>query len=63
MQELAVSDFPVVRFVECSLFFIQLFHASFSCPPAATSIHNLQDESTSRLMKETESHYIYSKKL
>ena len=47
MQDLAVSDFPVVRFVECSLFFIQLFQASFSCPPAATSIHKLQDESTS----------------
>ena len=72
MQDLAVktklpmstkSDFPVVRFVEWSSFFIQLFQARFSCPPAAISIHNLQDESTSRLIKETGSHYIYSKKL
>ena len=38
------------------------FKLVFSCPPAAISIHNLQDESTSRLMKETESHYSYSKK-
>ena len=56
------SDFPVVRFVECSLFFFQLVQASISCPPAAISSRNLRDESTSRLTKETESHYISSKK-
>ena len=64
MQDLAVetkwpmfhkSDFPVVGFSECSLFFFQLVQATLSCPHAAISSHNLQDKSTSRLMKETES--------
>ena len=45
-----------------SLFFFQLVQASFSSPPAAISSHNLQDVSSSRLMKETESHYISPKK-
>ena len=65
MQDLAVetkwpmfhkSDFPAVRFGECSLFFFQLVQATLSCPHAAISSHNLQDKSTSRLIKETESH-------
>ena len=65
LQDLAVetkwpmfhkSDFPVVRFGECSLFFFQLVQATLSCPHAAISSHNLRDKSTSRLMKETESH-------
>ena len=43
-------DFPVVRFVECSLFFSDLVESSFSCPTAAISSLNLQDESTSRPM-------------
>ena len=48
------NDCPVVRFIECSLFFFQLIQASFSCPPAPIDSHNLQDKSTSRLMKEAE---------
>ena len=56
------SDFPLVRFVECSSFFFQLVQASISRPPAAISSLNLRDESTSRLRKETESHYISSNK-
>ena len=46
------NDCPVVRFIECSLFFFQVIQASFSCPPAPINSHNLQDKSTSRLMKE-----------
>ena len=58
------SDFPVVRFVECSLFFFELVQATFSCPPARISNHNLQEKSTSRLIKETEATgCIYSKKI
>ena len=58
------NDFPVVRFVECSLFFFKLVQATFSCPPAAISSHNLQDKSTSCLIKETEATgCIYSKKI
>ena len=32
------SDFPILRFFECSLFFFQLVQATFSCPPAARAV-------------------------
>ena len=48
-----------MRFIECSLFFFQLIQATFSCPPAAVNRHNLQEKSTSRLMKETESYRLH----
>ena len=55
------SDFPVVGFVECSLFFFQLVQATFSCPPAAISSHNISQPRVSwKIQKATG--YIYSKR-
>ena len=41
MSYIPQEQFPVVRFVECSLFVFQLVQATFSCPPAAISSHNI----------------------
>jgi len=40
---------------------MQLVQDTLSCPHAAISSHNLQDKSvsTSRLMKETKSHWLH----
>ena len=55
------SNFPVVRFVECSLFVFQLVQATFSCPPAAISSHNISQPRVSwKIQKATG--YIYSKR-
>ena len=55
------SDFPVVRFVECSLFFFQLVQATFWCPPAAISSHDISQPRVSwKIQKATG--YIHSKR-
>ena len=54
-----ICGFTTERFPCCAFCWMQFI--LFSTPSISNKQHYLQDESTSRLMKNAESHYIYAK--